>query len=181
MRKLLLALGLTLGVLAGGLAFVYSGAFDVAATTPHWAVTRWALSTVMLRSVRSHARGIETPPGFDEVERARAGARDYAAMCAECHGAPGREPGEVGRGLEPRPPRLEREVAGWSAAEVFWVTRNGVRMTGMPAFGPTHSDEELWAVTAFVKRLPELSPAEYLALAPEAREHEHHHGHRHAH
>jgi hypothetical protein len=45
-------------------------------------------------------------------------------------------------------------VARWSSAEPFWIAKNGIRMTGMPAFGSTHKDEEIWKVVAFVQRLP---------------------------
>jgi mono/diheme cytochrome c family protein len=159
----LLAIAVAAG--AAGLAFVYSGRADVAATSPHWAVTEWVLSTAMQRSVERHARGIELPGSLDDAARVRAGAEAYDAMCVGCHGAPGVEPGPVGEGLEPEPPELAHEAEDWSPAELFWVTKHGVRMTGMPAFGPTHSDRDLWDLVAFVQRLPRLSAAEYQSLA----------------
>ena len=190
MRLLAALCLLGLAAAGAGLGFVYSGRADVAATSPHWAVTEWLLSTTMERAVRHRAREIE-PPGFlDDAARVRAGAVAYDGMCAPCHGAPGAEPGVMARGLEPKPPELVEEADDWSAAELFWITRNGVRMTGMPAFGPTHGDEELWEVVALVRRLPALSPAEYRALvqpappaAPEAPEtpEQGHAGHEHVH
>ena len=51
-----------------------------------------------------------------------------------------------------------------SAAELCWVIKNGIRMTGMPAWGPTHDDAELWDIVAFVKTLPQTSAADYRAL-----------------
>ena len=66
---------------------------------------------------------------------------------------------------------------------VYSGMANGVRRTGMPAFGPTHSDGELWDLVVLVKQLPRMSGAEYRALAPriagEHHEHEHTHEHRH--
>jgi mono/diheme cytochrome c family protein len=53
-----------------------------------------------------------------------------------------------------------------SPAEVYWIVKNGIRMTGMPAFGPTHDEATLWAITAFVKQLPTMTPQQYQALAP---------------
>jgi mono/diheme cytochrome c family protein len=160
---------------------VYSGLADVAATSPHWALTRFLLSTAMERAVKRHAAGIAVPESLDLEERVRAGAVAYDAMCASCHGAPGAEPDVVGKGLSPEPPDLAAEADEWSAAEVFWITEHGIRMTGMPAFGPTHSDEEIWELVALVKRLPRLSPAEYRALlAPRPgndQGHRHSHGH----
>jgi len=177
----LACLGLCIAVVAGGSAFVYSGIADVSATSSHWAVTRWMLSTTMESSVRRHARGVTPPPSFDGDDHVHEGARAYDAMCASCHGAPGRDPGVVGKGLNPEPPLLAKVADDWSPAEVFWVTANGVRMTGMPAFGPTHSEDELWDLVALVKRLPRMSTAEYRALlAPRAGD-DLVHGHSHEH
>ncbi|ESW79291.1 hypothetical protein X772_28155 [Mesorhizobium sp. LSJC280B00] len=46
-------------------------------------------------------------------------------------------------------------------AELYWIMQNGIKMTGMPAFGSTHNQEELWAMVAFTRRLPEMSQSEY--------------------
>ncbi len=181
MRIVLVSLGLAIAAGGGGLSFLYSGLADVAATSPHWALTRWVLSTTMENAVKRRAQGIALPAFIDEDERIRAGAVAYDAMCATCHGAPGVEPGVVGKGLSPEPPDLARTADRWSPEEVFWITKHGVRMTGMPAFGPTHSDEELWEVVALVKRLPGMSAAEYRALLPAPAGPERGHGHAHEH
>ena len=178
MKIILAWLALCIAIAASSVAFVYSGMADVAATSSHWAVTRWILSTAMESSVRKHARGITPPASFDGEDHVHEGARAYDAMCASCHGAPGRDPGVVGKGLNPAPPLLTKAADDWSPAELFWVTANGVRMTGMPAFGRTHSDDELWDLVALVKRLPRMSTAEYQALVlPRPGEHEHVHEH----
>lgn len=156
---------LGLATTGAGVAFVYSGRADVAATSPHWAVTEWLFSTAMEQAVRRQARAIEAPGYLDEAMRVRAGAAAYDAMCVSCHGAPGVDRGAVAEGLEPEPPELVDEAGEWSAAELFWITKHGVRMTGMPGFGPTHSDVELWEVVAFVERLPRMSATEYRSLA----------------
>ena len=181
MRIVLVSLGLAIAAGGGGLAFMYSGLADVAATSPHWALTRWVLSTTMENAVRKQAKGIAPPASLDEDERVRAGAVAYDAMCAGCHGGPGVEPGVVGKGLNPEPPDLARAADEWSPEEMFWITKHGVRMTGMPAFGPTHSDEELWEMVALVKRLTRMSAAEYQALLPVPAGPERGHGHSHEH
>ena len=181
MRILLVSLVLVIAAAGGGLAFLYSGLADVAATSPHWTITGWVLSTTMRNAVRRHAKGIALPAFIDEDERIRAGAIAYDAMCAGCHGAPGVEPGVVGKGLNPEPPDLVRAADEWSPEEIFWISQHGVRMTGMPAFGPTHFDEELWEVVALVKRLPRMSAAEYEALLPARAGRERGHGHPHEH
>ncbi|MGH9697368.1 MAG: c-type cytochrome, partial [Bryobacteraceae bacterium] len=57
-------------------------------------------------------------------------------------------------------------------AEEFWVVKHGLKMTGMPAWGVTHSDELLWNVVAFLRELPELTPDQYQALVKSAPDHD---------
>ena len=177
MRKSLAAI---VAIAAGVLGFVYLGLADVAATSPHWPVTQWFLATAMERAVARRASAVETPSSLDEADGVRAGAVAFQAMCAPCHGAPGVDPDAVGRGLNPPPPDLADAAEEWSAAEVFWITQNGIRMTGMPAFGPTHSDAAIWEIVALVTQLPDLSPEQYrdLAGAPGHRPAPHRHDHR---
>ena len=97
--------------LAGGLALValiYSGEYNVAASKPHYPVVEWALATTMERSVRDHAAGIEVPPLSDSA-LLRTGFEHFEAMCVTCHGAPGVERSEIGKGLTPQPPELSPE------------------------------------------------------------------------
>jgi mono/diheme cytochrome c family protein len=91
-------------------------------------------------------------------------------MCAVCHLAPGMKRTEIARGLYPRAPELRRG-ADLTPAEEFWVVKHGLKMTGMPAWGVTHSDELLWDVVAFLQKLPELSAEEYQALVKSAPSH----------
>jgi hypothetical protein len=77
--------------------------------------------------------------------------------------------------MNPRPPDLARATGDLSVEQVFWIEKNGLRMTGMPAFGKTDEDEELWKVAAFVKALPTFGAAEYASI-PNAHEEEHEHG-----
>jgi mono/diheme cytochrome c family protein len=153
------------GISAGAMAFVYSGLADVSATSPHWPLTAWFLSTTMQHSVTRRAKRIDPPRFLDDEAHAGAGAVAFDAMCAGCHGAPGIPRSAAGKGLYPPAPDLAEEAAGWTAAVLFWITKNGVRMTGMPAFGRTHSDEEIWEVVGFVGRLGRLSPSQYRELA----------------
>jgi mono/diheme cytochrome c family protein len=59
--------------------------------------------------------------------------------------------------------------------ELFWTIRQGVRMTGMPAFAPTHSDEEIWKIVTFIRHLPHLTPEEKEKLRSVTEEEAHHH------
>ncbi len=155
--------GIAAAVSAFGLAFAYSGLYSVAATYPDRSAVTWFLGTTMDRSVQRHAAGTRAP-ALDSPEMFRTGFQHYREMCVECHGAPGVPPAELAQGLNPSPPPLVESAGDWEPSELFWITKNGVRMTGMPAWGPTHSDDKIWAIVAFVRRLPKLSEAEYRAL-----------------
>ena len=148
-----------------GAAYVYSGAYDVSANHPEGWLDRLA-QQVAHRSIHRRAEQVEPPAGLslDDPALVRRGAVLYEDMCVTCHGAPGVEVSEVGTGLSPAPPDLVDEGGEEDPAELFWVTRNGVRMTGMPAFGVTHSDEEIWAMVAAIRRLHTLSPEQYQEL-----------------
>jgi len=165
--------------------FVFSGTYNVAAVEPDSAVVSWLLATIRDQSVAKRSKEI-TPPPLTDPKLAQAGLREYHSMCFGCHAAPGHELSEIAQGLNPKPPKLDAEdVQAGSDAELYWVVKNGLRMTGMPAFGPTHEDKELWSIVAFLRRLPKLKPQEYDAMVEAAglqkgeEEHEHHHAHEH--
>lgn len=151
----------TLVVLAAGaLAFIYSGIYDVSATSGHTRLGRRVLNTIRERSIDVRVGRVPDPPPADSAMLAE-GFEHYHAMCVECHGAPGIDRGEVGEGMTPEPPELDEEAEEMSTKELFWITRNGIKFGGMPAFGPTHSDQQIWGIVRFVELLPEMSPADY--------------------
>lgn len=157
--RVLMTLVVTLVVLiAIGAVYIWSGAYNVAASEPHAPAVEWLLSTLQSRSVAERSDGISPPP-LTEPARIQAGAPIYDGMCRMCHGAPGHDPSEIAQGLNPKPPKLwSEDVQGMSDAELYWIVKHGIKMTGMPAFGLTHEEEKLWSVVAFVRRLPELQP-----------------------
>ena len=144
----------------GALAFIYSGLYNIAATDPHLGVVRWVLNTTQVRAVQEHAEAAPSPPPTDP-SMLQHGFQHFREMCVVCHGAPGVERGEFGKGMNPTPPDLARMAERYSARELFWITKHGLKMAGMPAFGPTHSDEEIWGIVAFVQQLSQMSPREY--------------------
>ncbi len=159
-----------------GLVTIYSGFVNVSALQGTSGVQKWVLSTTMETSVEKRAKKIEVPDLQDE-EKIRMGGGAYIAMCEQCHGAPGWTQSELARGLDPEPPLLYQaeEAEEWDAAEMFWITKHGVKMTGMPAWGATHSDDKIWNMVAFLRKLPELTVDEYnqYSAASEEEEHEH--------
>lgn len=150
----------------GFLVVIYAGIYNVAATNPDSAVMDWALGTISDNSVEHHAAGISVSATYKSPDLAE-GYEHYNEMCVFCHGAPGVERSEAGEGLNPSPPDLMESVKDMTPSEVFWIVKHGVKMTGMPAFGPTHDDEKLWNVAAFVKRLPEMTPEQYQEMGKE--------------
>ncbi|MBX7271810.1 cytochrome c [Pseudomonas chloritidismutans] len=150
---------LLLGAIVG-ITVVYTGAYNVAATEDHQPLVRWALDTTMKSSVADGASSIKPPAQFS-AKTVSEGGSAYQAMCQHCHGAPGVEKSEWARGMLPQPPHLPDVVPEWKANEVFWLVKHGVRMSAMPAFGPTHNDDEIWAITAFVMQLPGMTAQKY--------------------
>jgi mono/diheme cytochrome c family protein len=168
MKKLKITSFLLLIALVVGAVFIYTGSYDIAATTPHSGPVKWLLSQTMRRSVAVRAESLAVPDLSGE-EMQLAGVNDFQTMCSGCHTPPGQAPSPLAEGLNPKPPDLAESARHMGAAELFWVTKNGVRMTGMPAWGNTHGDEDLWPVVAFVQRLPELRPEDYQRLLETAK------------
>ncbi len=159
-----------LGIVAAGALVVFSGFYNVAADVPHTQPVYWLMQTSRDRSIEVHAANIVAPDDLADPERVSSGAGLYAEMCSRCHLAPGMERTEISRGLYPRAPELRRGV-DLTPAEEFWVVKHGIKMTGMPAWGVTHSDKLLWDVVAFLQKLPDLTPDQYRALVKSAPSH----------
>jgi mono/diheme cytochrome c family protein len=144
----------------GAIAVTYSGAYNVAATAPDPSLVQWFLSTTMQRSVVNHAQAVSAPSQLTD-KQARDGARLFKETCIYCHGAPGKDPENFAKGLNPEPPYLPDTVGRWTPAQLFWIIKNGIRMTGMGSYGAVHKDEEIWNLVAFVQRLPGMTPEQY--------------------
>jgi mono/diheme cytochrome c family protein len=169
MKTILKLLGLLLVIILAALLFIYSGVYNVAASSPDTGLIAWALKTTQSRSVHRAYESLEGKvqiPPLDDPARVRAGFIHYHEMCLTCHGGPGIKASEIGQGLNPFPPELTEEAE--EPLESFWIVKHGIKMTGMPGFGVTHSDDEIWAIVAFLDRLPKLSPEEYQAMVQEA-------------
>lgn len=145
---------------AGATLFIYSGIYDVAATVEHTAVTQRVLRIAVEQSVKRRARNVEVPE-LDDPAKVHPGLRSFQAMCVTCHGAPGAEKSEINEGLHPRAPDLAEAAKKWTPAELYVITKWGIKDTGMPAWGRTHSEEELWQLVAFLKVFPTMPAAEY--------------------
>jgi len=152
----------------GAIIYAWTGAYNIGATVPHWDVTLSFIELVKDRSIEVHSQDVQVPnlsdPKFKEI-----GFDHYHEMCRLCHGAPGYSREEFAEGLYPSPPSmtsggLQQEL---SKAEIYWIAKHGIKMTGMPAFGLTHTEEQLWGIVAFVEEVPRVTPEEYQKLVVE--------------
>jgi len=83
-----------------------------------------------------------------------AGEKLYGAECASCHGLNGRTPTDAGRWMYPRAADLTSwQVQRYSDRELFWIVKNGIRLSGMPAFGRVETDEHIWQLVHHVRTL----------------------------
>jgi mono/diheme cytochrome c family protein len=161
--RFLAAIGALAIVFAIGCAiFFFGGHYSVAATAEDPAAVTWALTKVRIASIDRHAN--DSPPAaFGETAMVQAGANSYASFgCVNCHGAPGVKWLKYSEGLHPDPPDLKKVAADLSPAQLFWIIKNGINMTGMPSFALAGAnDAEIWSIVAFVKKLPSVSDADY--------------------
>jgi mono/diheme cytochrome c family protein len=163
--------GMVLAVLVLGAVLAVSlaaGLFNTSATIVpgefEKRIARFAVNRAASRRAPKKSNPFRTEP-----ERLRAGLKRYGRLCVSCHGAPGVDPSPIGDGLNPPAPDLTlARVQERSDGELFWLIQNGIRMTGMPAFGPTHREEQIWEIVAFLRHLPEITPEEEKALGSPA-------------
>lgn len=145
------------------LLFIFSGIFNPGALKPHKDLTLWAINTTKDKSIEKRAKKISVPY-LDDTSMIQTGFRHYNEMCVMCHSAPGIKESEIAEGLYPHAPHIYKYAGKMNPKEIFWVVKNGIKMTGMPAFGPTHDDRKIWAITAFIKnKLGNMTPEEYKA------------------
>lgn len=185
MKKILglLSVSLILVIIAVG-----SGAYNIAATEKHWDITEKMIAWVRDSSVEARSRDLKTP-SLDDKNLLSQGAEHYQAMCTICHLAPGAEPTELSMGLYPkapifhqREPIMDQEKKLDRAKAYFWVIKNGLKMTAMPAWGLSHDDNDIWGMTAFVLKMGNMTPEQYAELVNPTKDHAHEsdgHGHSH--
>lgn len=148
----------------GGFLFVASGIMPIKASSGHWAITAWFLDFAMRRSVITHSLGMNTPQ-FDDLALVVKGATHYEFGCRPCHGGPHLPQPVIAGKMTPHPPHLPPEIPKWQSEELFYIVKHGVKFTGMPAWPAQQRDDEVWAVVAFLLKLPNLSADEYHKLA----------------
>jgi len=163
--KILAAIGaLAVVVAVGAAVFFLGGFYSVAGTAADPAIVKWALIHVRTASIDRHATNAP-PANSTDAATIQAGARAFLAHgCTNCHGGPGVTWAKFSEGLQPDPPDLKDVVNDRTPAQLFWVVKNGINMTGMPSFALAGAkDDELWQIVAFLKKLPTVSEADFKA------------------
>lgn len=163
MKKIIITIAATLAVLLiGALIFITSGIYNVSQLSPHNKLTLSVIEMTTHNSINKRLKTVTVPANLKDSALLVTGFRHYNEMCVSCHSAPGQQPSEMVEGLYPKPPVLYTYTQEDDAREYFWIIQNGIKMTSMPAYKPTHDDEKLWAITAFVtQKLPKMKAEEY--------------------
>jgi mono/diheme cytochrome c family protein len=177
MKTLKCLLFIAAAFLVVGVAFVYSGVYPMGADVSHNKLTYWLLETAREQTITKASKNIAVPP-LDDSDLLLVGGPDYNDMCVACHLKPGKTQSDMSIGLYPAPPNLStrKDEHGHDHADdgygdpeqssrrQFWIIKHGIKASGMPAWGPTHDDQRIWAMVAFLQKLPELTPDQYQIL-----------------
>jgi thiosulfate dehydrogenase len=160
-----LLLGFVLGVVAvvaAAFAYLKAGNLPVAVTDAAFPFEKQIVKVPMQSRI---AREKKEPQFGTSEDVFEAGAKIYRAQCASCHGTPGHDVGYA-KHMYPSAPQLWRKhahgnVVGVSddePGETYWKVANGIRLTGMPAFGKVLSDTEMWQVSLLLKNADKEMP-----------------------
>jgi mono/diheme cytochrome c family protein len=124
-----------------------------------------------------HARRIATPADARELqnpypltpERLASARAHWIDHCATCHALDGSGKTALGTNMYPPAPEMrDATTQSLTDGELFYIISNGVRFTGMPAWGGEHSPEETWELVGFIRTLPSLSPEDLRQMEEEA-------------
>jgi thiosulfate dehydrogenase len=155
--------GLILGLLVIPLcAFLYlaSGKAPAAAADPPLPLEE-RLAKMALRAREGSAKSLKSPIGADEATLV-AGAKIYKENCAVCHGLPNQPVAAIPKGMFPYPPQLfhgDDMVTDDPVGVTYWKAANGIRLSGMPAFGHSLNETQLWQVALLLAHADKVPPA----------------------
>jgi cytochrome c553 len=148
-----------------GLIVVASGVVPIKASSGHWRITAALLDFAKVRSVTTHSVGIRPPMSLDDPSLVLRGAGHYESGCSSCHGRPGSASiPPVAAAMTPTPPALSNRIRRWQPQELFSIVKHGIKFTGMPAWPVLERDDEVWAMVAFLRRMPAMDAPAYRAL-----------------
>jgi mono/diheme cytochrome c family protein len=158
-NKTLLAAGAVVSLLVVVVVVTLALRFDLSAL-PEPGPKEVALATHAKRVLIGRASRQDVPPQpASSVEGLTEGKTRYGVECAACHGMDGRGLTDNGRWMYPRAADLTSPaVQEYSERELFWIVKNGIRLSGMPAFGRVESDERIWRIVQYLRSLRSTTP-----------------------
>lgn len=155
-------IGIAFTVLAAALAaygIIRAGVMPANADERPPRFETWAAKTSLHATLRRSAPKTVNPVPPTDRNLAE-GMKLYAQNCAVCHGGSSANPTNVARGLYQKPPQLAKDgVEDDPDGVIYWKLDHGIRWTGMPAFGKTLRETQLWQLTLFLKKMDHLPPA----------------------
>jgi thiosulfate dehydrogenase len=159
MRNFVLGIVAAIVVLVlGGLGMAFLGLMPTRANVEPPKMERHLAMSALDNSVDHHAPHLNNPvPPTDE--NLIAGLKIYTMNCALCHGGIDRQASALEKSFYPPPPNLIDDPPDDPEWHLFYVIRNGVRYTGMPAWDKALTEPDIWKVTAFLARLDKLPPS----------------------
>ncbi len=172
---------LAIGV--GAIGITHLGLYPIGADNPPGAIERTLASRAMDVYAEKHKPEGANPTKITPANLTE-GAKEYEEHCAFCHGGAKAKVSPMQDKFSPPAPQLINRIPHDDDAWLFWVTKHGVRMTGMPSWSGVMSDEEMWKVIAFIKhsdKLPPETAAAWQQLASEPGEIEEHTPEQHEH
>jgi mono/diheme cytochrome c family protein len=154
-------LGIIVGVVlfaGGGLLYAYSGLMRFTADQRPGALETSTASRALDNAMEHQAPRVESPLQATDSNLID-GMRFYIMNCAGCHGGVDKKPAEFGLSFYPPAPQLIIHPPDDPEWHIFFAIKHGVRWTGMPAWGKTVKDDDLWKTTMFLSRVEKLPPA----------------------
>jgi|SRR5579863_807984 len=155
MKNFFLGVLTTVLVMAiGGFAYLRLGLAEVRGDVPPSALESYLMTAAVHAAVKRNAPHLANPvPPTDE--NLISGGEQYLGECAGCHGTPGKAR-KFPTALNPEAPQFPTVGTAYTEAQMFWVAKHGVRRSGMFSNGVWDSDQELWTLAAFIKRMNNL-------------------------
>jgi mono/diheme cytochrome c family protein len=149
----------------GGAVVWLANANGFSARTLPTPIERVVMRAIHRWSVPASTRDLKNPVAFSPDVWAESRAH-FADHCASCHANDGSGNTEIGRNLFPRAPDMRlASTQDKSDGELYWIIENGIRLTGMPAWGKGGTDDaDSWKLVHFVRRLAELTPDHVKAM-----------------
>jgi mono/diheme cytochrome c family protein len=145
-------------IVIGGYIVLKFGMVNIAADQTPSRMERFMAGTALDASAEKHAADLKNPLEATDANILE-GMHIYVENCAECHGDPKEQESKFGTALNPHAPQFMKHTPDMPDNENYYITKHGVRLTGMPAWDKLLSDDQLWKVTTFLSHMEKLPPA----------------------